>query len=153
MIRYFLFFSLLGCVQAKSTAILSKSQCRAIVIHHKAGADVEYKAGIDTKGKPVVPADLPTNNNFDLGKDITIDLQIPIETYAPFFPPAPPPLPGSGNPPTRDYINESLKKSQTHIGSIRVQENGEIWINGKPVHDQLQEQLTRACRQQYRDLH
>ena len=113
MIKYFLFFSLLGFAQAKSIAILSKSQCRAIVIHHKAGADVEYKAGIDTKGKPVTPADLPTNNNFNLGKDVTIDLQIPIETYAPFFPPAPPPLPGSGNSPTRDYINDTFVCEKT----------------------------------------
>lgn len=47
----------LPAVGAEIEMEISKENCRRLVAHH-ANADVNYKAGVDVYGRPVVPADI-----------------------------------------------------------------------------------------------
>jgi hypothetical protein len=63
-----------GAVVADTTKlVVSKKDCERIV-KHKSRADVEYKGGVDVRGKKVKSADVDGGNPIKMPSEITIDI-------------------------------------------------------------------------------
>lgn len=65
--------------QGKPSAAIkiAPEDCRRLV-QHRPGADVAYKPGVDVRGNPVAPADLPGQARITAPNEITIDLTIDV---------------------------------------------------------------------------
>src|SRR5258708_17098872 len=53
--------------------------CRQLTRHVPA-PDVAYQPGVAVNGQAVVPADLPSDSDLNLPRDMIIDLRIPVQT-------------------------------------------------------------------------
>lgn len=122
---------------------LSWEQCRQLVIAHKPRGNIAYTPGIDVAGQPVAPADLPGSKHFDIGKSVTISIDLPLRKYAPHFP---------KSPHKNNYIRDAVKDSSIHTGEIQIAEDNSVWINGEPVHDEVLDKIDQECRAKFPDL-
>ncbi|WP_010298107.1 hypothetical protein [Candidatus Odyssella thessalonicensis] len=129
------------CHAKKEESSLSREDCRKLIVNHKADDSVEYKAGVSSEGKPVVPADLPNNKSYGLGDKVVIPLEMPLKDVAPSFP-------TGGNP----YVDSIIDNSKVYAGVIEVEKNGSATINGQPVQDDEEEQIRQECKEKFPDL-
>ena len=56
---------------------IAPEDCRRLV-QHRPGADVAFKPGVDIRGKPVAPADLPGQARLTAPTEITINMTIDV---------------------------------------------------------------------------
>lgn len=59
----------------KSAVTISPKDCQRLV-QHTPSADVAYKPGVDARGNPVTPADLPGSARITAPNEITINLTV-----------------------------------------------------------------------------
>lgn len=124
---------------------LKRSHCAQLIINHKPADDVAYKPGVDVEGNPVAPADLPgSSKDYGLGKDVEIDLTLPLSQLAPAA------LAGSPNPYVRAVISSS--QSVAKVGKVTVSKDGTVKINGQTVSDEAQNKIIQECRKRFPDL-
>lgn len=109
------------------SVIISAEDCRALV-RHEPVPDVAFRAGVDVRGRQVVPADLnpsPIQPPEDFAINITVDLfdrlGIP---------------PGGG----AEYAGE------VGVGTVDVTADQHVLFNGRPVSDDAQRELVDNCR-------
>jgi hypothetical protein len=126
------------------TIDLSREQCRQMIISHKPSNSVEYTPGIDVAGNPVAPADLPGSKQFDIGKSVSIDIDLPLRKFAPKN--------LRQGPGSNKYVREAIRGSSIHTGTIHIDENNQTWINGQPVHDEALEEIRKYCTEMFPDL-
>ena len=98
----------------------------AQVLRHSPSPDVAYRAGVDVKGRAVVPADLEPPA-FDLPEDITFEILVPMRRA------------DAGRFDRRDYYGEAL------AGFLTLHGDGRVSINGRPLEGAQQEALRAAC--------
>lgn len=104
---------------------LDKKICQMLVAHEPA-ADVEYKAGRDAKGKPVVEADLnasPIQMPEQVTFDITVDLAKHLGISAP----------------------EGLE-GKAKVGTLVIDAEGRMTFDGKPLEGEAQASLRELCQ-------
>ena len=115
---------------------IAPEDCRALVEHTPA-PDVEYKAGVDVRGRPVPPADLPGGMQVRLPDAFPVGINVYIGDPAEQNPP---PL-GEPAPPY-------LYAPQAQIGEVavvRTPTGYELYFNGEPLSDPLAADIRNAC--------
>jgi len=130
-----------GAAHAESLTF-SAAQCRQLTAHTPAKG-VEYKPGVDVRGKAVVPADLgggytiPTMTPEDISIPITIDLADRLGRSRAR-------AAGNTNPTAAD--RPLLKyEGKVPVGTVTFQGNTAMW-NGEPMAPQDQAVLAAGCR-------
>lgn len=107
---------------------VSSRDCLRLV-EHRARSDVEYKPGVDSRGRPVKPADLnpgpaiagPQNFSFDANADLK---RFGVPANSPLFQP------------------------NVGVGKITVEDGGRRALyNGQSLGNREQEALAELCRQ------
>ena len=106
-----------------SKAQVSKRDCKRLV-RHSPGADVEYKPGVDVRGRKVAAADAGGAPKLRLPNVFEFDLK-----FAPI---------SSG----------LLKDTEMAVGKVRFDvKSGRLTYDGQPLNDAQQADLGRQCRQ------
>ena len=93
-------------------------------------ADVEYRPGVDARGRPVAPADLSPESNPRVDE---IFIEIDAATRRRF-----------GLPPERRFF-----AGEASVGVVVVQDN-KAFFNGQPLEDREQAMLSQLCRDRSR---
>ncbi len=116
-----------GAPGQDTRVILEARDCRQLVTRHRPSIDTAYKAGVDVRGNPVVPADLASSPRLQLPEVIVIDILIPLEAFL-----------GERTPPR-------LGRSEVRVGEVRV-EGERLSFNGQPLGDPAAAAIAAACR-------
>jgi len=110
------------------TLQISERDCRRAIVAHKPRDDVAYKPGVDVRGKPVVPADLPSSYSLVTPSVIEFDLAFN-------------PLANTGLDPN-DFAN-----TQVSVGRIRYDIlKDELTLNGQPLQNPVLAEIEKQCR-------
>jgi len=127
-VSLFALTALSGVAQsADPQAKVSKRDCQRLV-KHTARADVNYKAGVDVRGKKVKSADL-NRSTIDVPKEISIDLGMDF---------------------AGKYGIGSGYDATPTVGTIKYDlASGGLTFNGKPLDDGDARAVERACTKQY----
>lgn len=102
--------------------------CQAL-IKHVPDANVAYQAGVDVNGKPVVPADLPDNNAFQL-QPISIPLTVDLLKTL--------------NIPTGNFPLNNMARNDINLGMLTI-DGDNVLYNGKPLTNEQQDNLAVLC--------
>jgi len=118
---------------AAETVTISTADCRRLVAHAPA-PDVAYRAGVDVRGKAVVPADLGGQATIDLPEVIEIPLTVDVARRLGA---------GAGG----DSVLKSRRgiEGKAALGTLTVKGNDLFW-NGRQVQSQDEVLLAEACR-------
>ena len=111
---------------AGETVVVSQADC-ARIVRHVPASDVEYKPGVDVRGRPVAPADLAGTPQLQLPQTFSFDINIDMSRY----------MTGTGFG-TRDM------KAGTVTYDIT---SGRLTFNGQALTDSDQSAVAEACRQ------
>lgn len=116
--------------------VISKQDCQR-AIQHIPSADVAYKAGVDVHGKPVVPADLPSNGGgIKLPDQIEFKYKINPTNFA--------------STATQAASQSQLttgNNSQMTVATIKYDlASGLLTVNGKPLSGTDQQGIAEECR-------
>jgi hypothetical protein len=112
---------------------VNERDCRWLVVHTP-DEDVHFKAGVDVRGKSVVPADLPGNRTLTVQDQLLLNLDIPLAMFL-----------------GRSAAGR-LARADVNVGQVSIDtETREVFYNGLPVTPEGQSNLTAACRDVLRD--
>ncbi|MDP6564807.1 MAG: hypothetical protein QF578_08280 [Alphaproteobacteria bacterium] len=112
---------------ADSAVKVSEADCRWLT-RHRPAADVAYRPGVDVRGRPVAPADLPDANRVELPRQISIVLAVPLGTL----------LKGHGRP--------ELAASEVDVGLATVdRDSGQVYYEGQLLDGGEAARLVAAC--------
>ncbi len=114
---------------ALATPTLDPNFCQALV-KHVPDADVAYRPGVDVNGKPVVPADLPGSNDFQIQKPVTIPLTADLLSFL--------------NLPTASFPFNTMGRTDIQLGTLTV-DGDKVLYNGQPLTDEQQDNLAVLC--------
>lgn len=120
-----------GQARAADTEIqISKRDCQQLV-RHQASADVEYKPGVDVRGREVVPADVGgTQPKLRLPNQLTIDIGIDLGKRLG--------IGGGGN----------QFSSNVSIGKVTFdRRSGQITFNDQPIGNAHTNAIALKCRE------
>ncbi len=107
---------------------VSPPDCAALVAH-RPDADVAYQPGVDARGRPVAPADLPGHEPLEIDADqVSIDLRIPLSAF--FDVPVP--------------LQPIIGNAEIDPGRVTVRD-GVAYLGGQRLADREQNALARAC--------
>ncbi len=95
--------------------------------------DVTYKEGVDVKGQPVAPADLPDDSSQQLGRQLLAATSIPLTVDVAHFL-------GLSVPATKGLETKAV------VGVLEVSSTGELLLNGEPLTNLQKSKLTALCR-------
>ncbi len=111
-------------------ATVSDRECRQLV-EHTASPGVNYQPGVDARGRPVTPADLPSSGTqIQPPQSITIDIK---QSLAGRF----------GIPSNSPLLDPSVE-----VGKITVEDGGRrVLYNGQPLGGAEQGALAELCKQ------
>ena len=116
--------------------IISKQDCQR-AIQHIPSPDVAYKAGVDVHGKPVVPADLPSNGNgIKLPDQIEFKYSINPTNFG---------LTAAQASSQSQLVTGN--NSQLPVATIKYDlASGLLTVNGKPLAGNDQQGIAEECR-------
>lgn len=117
-----------GYSRAEEKVIVTKHDCHRLVAHSP-GSDVEFRPGVDVRGKPVVPADVAGSPSLALPEAITIAIGIELDERMGL---------GAGG----------RYKGTAPIGQVSVTGN-RVYFNGQLLADRDQSAIASACRDAY----
>lgn len=107
---------------------VSSRDC-ARLVEHRARADVEYKPGVDARGRPVKPADLNPGPAIAPPQSFSFDVNVDLKKF--------------GVP-----SNSILSQPNAGVGKITVEDGGRrVLYNGQSLGNREQEALAELCRQ------
>jgi len=109
--------------------VLTRSDCARLTAHVPS-VDATYQPGVDARGRPVVPADLPGSPQIVMPEEITIAITVDLQQRF-------------GIPATSSFY-----KPEAGIGSVIVRPDGSATFNGQPLTNQEQSALAFLCQRQ-----
>ena len=109
--------------------VLKRADCTRLTAHVPS-ADATYQPGVDARGRPVVPADLPGTPQIVMPEDVTIAITVDLQQRF-------------GIPATSSFY-----KPEAGIGSVVVKPDGSATFNGQPLTNQEQSVLAFLCQRQ-----
>lgn len=127
---------LAGPAVAAETLTISTADCRRLATHSPS-ADVTYKGGVDVRGKPVVPADLPGGSTLEI-PDL-IEIPITVDTAQRL---------GRGAPGDVLGSRRGLE-GKAALGTLTIKGNDLFW-NGQRIQSQDEVFMAEACRSSLR---
>jgi hypothetical protein len=105
---------------------VKRDDCRRLV-QHRPDPDVAYKPGVDVRGKPVKPADLPGGLNLEPADDVEFEI--------------------SFNP-LRGGTGGRFGSTELYVGRVKVDlKSGAVTFNDIPLTDPEQAELAAKCRE------
>lgn len=110
------------------TIRLTKRECRHVIVGHSPSSDVAYKPGVDVRGNPVTPADLPSGYEWVTPTEIEFDLAFN-------------PLGNTGLDPD-DFSNTSASVGRVKYDIL----SDKLTLNGRPLADPLLAVIESQCR-------
>ncbi len=114
---------------AQTQTVVKASDCRWLT-RHQPIADVAFAPGIDARGRKVAAANLDGGPNFELPRELTIILEIPLV------------LLGEGR------RSSKLALAKLDVGQVVIDRvSGEVRYNDQPLADPEREKLATACRE------
>jgi len=118
--------ALLGVSQASAGKVkMSGKDCRRL-IQDRARADVNYKPGVDVRGRKVRSANVKSSHGIKLPRTIEFDIAFN-------------PLKGTSA--------SRFGETSASVGKVKYDMNkGTFTFNGQPIGDREQAKLARACR-------
>lgn len=112
----------------KAVVAVDPEVCRALLSEARDVPSADYTPGVDVRGKPVVPAEGPNGApDHGLPETIVIDLDVNVAQRLGL-------ALGAGVAP------------DAKLGSLTVAQ-GQVLLNGQPLHRRNRADLVRACRQ------
>jgi hypothetical protein len=129
------FVALVGLAALAAAAPLSAQQLEvssrdcARLVEHRARADVEYKPGVDSRGRPVKPADLNPGPAIAAPQNFSFDANVDLKKFG---------------------VSSSsvLFQPSVGVGKITVEDGGRrVLYNGQSLGNREQEALAELCRQ------
>jgi hypothetical protein len=105
--------AVMSTAAAAQTVTIDSADCRRLARHVPA-PDVAYQPGIDARGLKVTPADLDDGSQLQLGNSITFDAAADLRRFG---------LPA----------NSPLLEPAVKIGTIRVDPDGRLFLDGRPL--------------------
>ena len=106
---------------------IPRADCLALV-PHQPDPDVAYKPGVDVRGRPVAPADLP-------GSRLRVDLPDQVEFDVSFSP-------------LRGAAGNRFGDTELYVGTVRYNlKTGEATLNGVPLSDPQKAEIAARCRE------
>jgi hypothetical protein len=121
---------------AAETMTISTADCRRLVAHAPR-ADVTYQAGVDVRGKPVVPADVNGGATLDLPAFIEIPITVDVAKRL-----------GAGAPGDILGSRRGLE-GKAVLGALTVKGDDLFW-NGQQLRTQDEILLAESCRSSLR---
>lgn len=107
---------------------IAPKDCQRLV-QHRPGADVAYKPGVDVRGNPVAPADLPGQARITAPNEITINLTVDLLRQYGVTPASP-----------------LAPRGEASVGTVTYDiAAGRMTFNGQPLSDPEQDALAAAC--------
>ena len=107
---------------------ITERDCRRASFEHRPRADVAYQPGVDVRGNPVVPADVPTGYRVATPTVVEFDL-----AFNPL---------GNTGLDADDFANTQLS-----VGRIRYDIlKNELTLNGRPLQNPVLAEIERQCR-------
>lgn len=122
---------------AAETVTISTADCRKLVAHAPR-ADVTYQAGVDVRGKPVVPADLNGGTTLDLPSVIEIPITVDAAKRL-----------GGARAPGDVLGSRRGLEGKAALGALTVKGNDLFW-NGQQIQSQDEVLLAESCRSSLR---
>jgi hypothetical protein len=114
---------------AQDRLVIRRDACDQLV-NLAPSADVEYRPGVDARGRPVAPADLSPESNPRVDE---IVIEIDAATRRRF-----------GLSPERRFF-----AGEASVGVVVIQDN-KAFFNGQPLEDREQAMLSQLCRDRSR---
>jgi len=109
---------------------IPRADCQKLV-RYTPDPGVAYKPGVDVRGKPVAPADLP-------GSGLRVQLPDQVEFDVSFYP-------------LGSSAGGRFDNSELYVGTVRYDlKTGEATFNGVPLTDPQKDEIARRCRQELR---
>lgn len=105
--------------------VVTRSDCAALV-EHRPSADVEYRPGVDARGRQVVAADVAGTLRIAPPDEVVIDVTVQVYQYLGRTPP-----PGLGD-------------TGASVGRL-VLSDGKLSFNGEPLSDPASRAIAAAC--------
>lgn len=119
---------------ADNVAFVSRENCQRLTAHIPRD-DVEYKGGVDVKGRPVVPADITPHSDFGVGNVISFLLILDAAKE------------GVVNKNAKNILRQNPELwGELYLGQIMIV-NNQAFLNGRPLIPEQQQQLYRFCRE------
>lgn len=115
-------------VAQDSRIVVSVEDCKRLVRHYPS-ADVEYKPGVDVRGRKVAPADLPGSKPLKLSDSFEFD--ITLEVFERLGIEAP----------------KGLEDTALTVGTVSVDRRGNVLFNGEPLDDEEEAAIAEACQE------
>ena len=114
---------------AQTQTVVKASDCRWLT-RHQPIADVAFAPGIDARGRKVAAANLDGGPNFELPRELTIILEIPLVLLG------------------EESRLRTLSLAELDAGRVTVDRvSGRVSYNGQPLVDPAREKLATACRE------
>ena len=131
------FLALSGAAGAAATLQLTVADCRRL-IEHFPDPDVEYQEGVDVRGRPVAPADLPGRPKLPLPEDYVFDIEVRPFDF----------VERRRLSEESEIIADALSENATtlRLGTAIVTADGRAYFNGVALHDETQRALAQGCR-------
>jgi hypothetical protein len=106
---------------------IPRADCLALVPHQPA-PDVAYRPGVDVRGRPVAPADLP-------GSTLQVEVPDQVEFEVSFSP-------------LRGAAGGRFGDTELYVGTVRYNlKTGEATLNGVPLSDPQKAEIAARCRE------
>lgn len=94
---------------------------------HRQAPGVEYRPGVDVRGKPVAPADIGGGYGIELPEEITIPITVNLDGA------------------WRDRAAAGTVTAETLLGVVTIRDGMAFW-NGQAIDAEAQADLREACR-------
>jgi hypothetical protein len=128
ILSYVLALLLYAAPATAQKASVTDAECRQLV-EYVASQDVNYKPGVDVRGRPVAPADLSSGPQIQAPQNFTFDLNVDLKQFG---------IP-AGSP---------IFQPSVGIGKITVENGGRrVLYNGQPLGNSEQSALAKLCKQ------
>ena len=119
---------LLSALPAAAQRVTIAAGDCARLVQHVPAPDVAYRPGVDARGRPVAPADLPGTTRIEVPDPITFDVAVDLRPF--------------GLAP-----NSLLFEPHVDLGRITIERDGRAYFNGQPLQNADTDALAQYCRQ------
>jgi hypothetical protein len=118
---------LVGQAAAETAVVQASPQACRNLVAHRPGPDVQFRPGVDARGRPVAPADLAEERAL-LPSPVMVEIEVEVLRRYGFSVPGPGRIGG-----------------RAILGAVEVDADGGTQLNGRPLPIELRNSILTAC--------